>query len=402
MECLRSISLGRLGRRTHDEGETLALHWNGVRWRHVPTPVEGSFSQLFGVSAIASNDVWAVGSFGAASALILHWDGATWTDVPSPALTDGFRTLFSVTAIAADDVWAAGSQGRAGATSRTLVEHWDGQRWRVIPTPNVAGADNYLWDIDAGSAGDIWAVGEEEGDDRLPITEHWDGTGWSILPGPDLGGAWGVLRSVVSISPTDVLAVGYGIDTFFFRSSALVVEWDGTTWETVSAESPGVETTALNAVTEASPTEAWSVLIVLPILNIYRKYYGARVSLFLLGTFYPTMVAAGLVVEVVFDALGLIPFGPRHAKVVEASLQLNYTTVLNVLFLALAAVLVLRFLRTGGLGMLRMMDAPMERAAATGGGPYSCPMHPEVVSDLPGSCPKCGMALRPTRQQPEP
>ena len=143
-------------------------------------------------------------------------------------------------------------------------------------------------------------------------------------------------------------------------------------------------------------------LIVLPILNIYRKYYGARVSLFLLGTFYATMVAAGLVVEVVFDALGLIPSGPRHAKVVEASVQLNYTTVLNVLFLALAAVLVVRFLRTGGLGMLRMMDAPMERAAATGGGPYSCPMHPEVVSDVSGRCPKCGMALRPTRQQPEP
>jgi len=101
-------------------------------------------------------------------------------------------------------------------------------------------------------------------------------------------------------------------------------------------------------------------LIVLPILNIYRKYYGRRVSLFLLGTFYATMVAAGLVVEFLFDALGLIPEGPRQAKVIEASVHLNYTTVLNIIFLALAGLLVARFLRTGGPEMLRMMNGPAD------------------------------------------
>ena len=99
-------------------------------------------------------------------------------------------------------------------------------------------------------------------------------------------------------------------------------------------------------------------LIVLPILNIYRKYYGGRVSLFLLGTFYATMVGAGLIVEFLFEALGLIP-GSRNAKVVEASVRFNYTTALNVAFLALAVVLVLRFLRTGGPDMLRMMSRPV-------------------------------------------
>jgi len=98
-------------------------------------------------------------------------------------------------------------------------------------------------------------------------------------------------------------------------------------------------------------------LIVLPILNIYRKYYGRRMSLFLLGTFYLTMAAAGLAVDLVFEALGLVP-QTRNAKVVEASFTLNYTTVLNLLFLLLAAVLVVRFLRTKGLEMLRMMNAP--------------------------------------------
>jgi uncharacterized membrane protein YraQ (UPF0718 family) len=98
-------------------------------------------------------------------------------------------------------------------------------------------------------------------------------------------------------------------------------------------------------------------LIVLPILNIYRKYYGAKMTLFLLATFYATMAAAGLLIDVLFDALGLIP-SQRAAKVVEASITWNYTTVLNLLFLAVAAVLLVRFLRTGGPQMLRMMDAP--------------------------------------------
>ena len=108
-------------------------------------------------------------------------------------------------------------------------------------------------------------------------------------------------------------------------------------------------------------------LIVLPILNIYRKYYGGKVSLFLLGTFYATMVGAGLAIEFVFDALGLIPGGPRHAKVVEAHVSLNYTFALNVVFLALAAVLVVRFLRTGGPEMLRMMRHPTDHGAGYGG-----------------------------------
>ncbi|HSS08514.1 MAG TPA: permease, partial [Acidimicrobiales bacterium] len=96
-------------------------------------------------------------------------------------------------------------------------------------------------------------------------------------------------------------------------------------------------------------------LIVLPILNIYRKYYGVRMSLFLLATFYAAMVVAGYFVEIVFGALGLIPT-TRQAKVVEASVTLNYDTVLNIIFLVVAAALVWRSLRTGGPAMLKAMS----------------------------------------------
>jgi uncharacterized protein len=98
-------------------------------------------------------------------------------------------------------------------------------------------------------------------------------------------------------------------------------------------------------------------LIVLPILDIYRKYYGLKMTGFLLTTFYTAMAAAALIVEAIFAALGLIPTA-RQAQVVEASISWNYTTWLNIVFLILAALLVWRFLTTGGPEMLRMMNAP--------------------------------------------
>jgi uncharacterized protein len=103
-------------------------------------------------------------------------------------------------------------------------------------------------------------------------------------------------------------------------------------------------------------------LIILPILDIYRKYYGWRMAGFLLATFYATMAAAGLIVEFLFQVLGLTRT-ERNAKVEMANIHWNYTTILNIIFLAIAAVLVWRFIRTGGLPMLRMMNKPLEPPA---------------------------------------
>jgi uncharacterized membrane protein YraQ (UPF0718 family) len=95
-------------------------------------------------------------------------------------------------------------------------------------------------------------------------------------------------------------------------------------------------------------------LLILPILNIYRKYYGRRMALFLLGTFYGAMVTAGYVIEIVFGGLGLIP-DQADAKLPTEGVSWNYTTVLNIIFLIVAAALVIRFFRTGGRAMLAMM-----------------------------------------------
>ncbi len=95
-------------------------------------------------------------------------------------------------------------------------------------------------------------------------------------------------------------------------------------------------------------------LLILPILNIYRKYYGTKMMLTLLGTFYAAMVMAGYIVELLFGAASLIP-SQRNAMVMEAGISWNYTSWLNIAFLVLAAVLGVRFVKTGGLPMLRSM-----------------------------------------------
>ena len=95
-------------------------------------------------------------------------------------------------------------------------------------------------------------------------------------------------------------------------------------------------------------------LIIAPILNIYRKYYGGRMALFILGTFFAAMAAAGYLIELVFGGLGLVP-GRAGAKIPTGGISWDYTTWLNIVFLLLAAVLIARFARTGGGPMLKMM-----------------------------------------------
>ena len=96
-------------------------------------------------------------------------------------------------------------------------------------------------------------------------------------------------------------------------------------------------------------------LVVLPMLDIYRRYYGGRMAAFLLVTMYAAMAGAALIVELAFQALHLVP-SERHARIVGASIAMNYTTVLDLIFLAIAGALLWRFFSTRGLDMLRAMD----------------------------------------------
>ncbi|MEV6609225.1 permease [Kutzneria sp. NPDC051319] len=95
-------------------------------------------------------------------------------------------------------------------------------------------------------------------------------------------------------------------------------------------------------------------LMILPILNIYRKYYGTRMALLVFGAFYAAAVGAGYLVELLFGVTGLTPTD-RATRIVEAGISWNYTTWLNIVFILLGLALVLRFFRSGGRDMLKMM-----------------------------------------------
>jgi uncharacterized membrane protein YraQ (UPF0718 family) len=96
-------------------------------------------------------------------------------------------------------------------------------------------------------------------------------------------------------------------------------------------------------------------LLVLPIINIYRKYYGWKVAGLIVAIFYVAMALAALLIEFLFQLLGLIP-AQRSAQIVETSISFNYTTVLNIIFLAIAGFLLVRFFKTGGPKMLAHME----------------------------------------------
>lgn len=98
-------------------------------------------------------------------------------------------------------------------------------------------------------------------------------------------------------------------------------------------------------------------LVILPILNIYRKYYGAQVSVYLFAVSYAAMVLAGLAIGLVFNLAGGVPSN-RNVTVFATTISWNYDSFLNIGFLLVIMGLGVRFLRTGGVAMLRMMNMP--------------------------------------------
>ena len=102
---------------------------------------------------------------------------------------------------------------------QTLVEHWNGTAWTVVPSPNAVGMGtyaNFLSDVTSISANDIWAVGytySSPSPGGQTLIEHWDGISWSIVPGPNLGTSPSELFGVAAVSANDVWAAGDYINT---------------------------------------------------------------------------------------------------------------------------------------------------------------------------------------------
>jgi hypothetical protein len=235
--------------------KTLIEHWDGARWKLVPSPNVGSnANQLYGAAAIAPDDVWAVGLGNSTDidhgvSVAEHWDGTAWTVVRVPKVGTGANALYAVTAVGADDVWAVGDAEGQGA----IVLHYDGSAWSVVPNAVPPGSDSELAALAAASSDDIWAVGGMNG---KTLTEHWDGTAWTVVPSPNGPKPTSVL-SGVAIDSTGAWAVGASYDDVTVQYRTLTERWDGSSWKLVPSPSPD-SISALEGVA-TGPGGAWAV-----------------------------------------------------------------------------------------------------------------------------------------------
>lgn len=272
---------------------------------------------LAALAAISPTDVWAVGKLTKGNSdpqvttLTEHWNGTRWAVVPAPDVASSIQPgqpgdlLAGVSAASNRDVWAVGASARAQRTDsgnivdidRTLAEHWDGQRWSVIPSADDESTDDILVAVSARSSSDVWAVGTANHtlDWSLgfvtPLVEHWDGARWSVVhaptPGLDPANSAAVaavvagfhggqpkdyddasFSAVHAIAPDDVWAVGV-INRHTSDSAAptqtFTEHWNGTRWSVVNAPDVHVSELrhgaddSLNAVTATRGNDVWAV-----------------------------------------------------------------------------------------------------------------------------------------------
>lgn len=249
--------------------QTLIEHWDGVQWRIVPSPNPPStYSEveLDSVFALAADDIWAVG-YGDNPAglvsplditLIEHWNGANWSIVPSPSPDQDENQLHAIAGAASNDLWAVGGRGDGDTCCpyESLIEHWDGTSWSVAPNPGLTA----LQGVTAVAVNDVWAVGTPAagGGD---IIEHWDGTAWTGISAPiknDAGGGI-YLRAVTAVSATDIWAVGDQENPGIGEGGtdySVTEHWDGTAWTVVGL---ALQNSTLGGVAATGPSNAWAV-----------------------------------------------------------------------------------------------------------------------------------------------
>jgi hypothetical protein len=213
-------------------------------WQAVPAPnLSTNDNNLAAVSAASANDVWAVGNYYTQSNpnvfrnLAEHWDGTQWTAMAPPNVGDQENTLFSVSALPDGHAWAVGYYADQTFRIRTLAEYWDGSSWTVVPTVNPQRARDVFFSVKALSADDVWAVGGQQDTPNGPfhtLIEHFDGTQWSVVPSRDPGPNGNELFGVGAAGPSDVWAVGQQQGKHF-PSLALLERWDGSAWTVATA-----------------------------------------------------------------------------------------------------------------------------------------------------------------------
>ena len=206
-------------------------HWNGTSWAQVTYPLPtntGYPNTLNAISADGPNDVWITGSYMIQvsqtnlryETFSLHWNGSTWSDVSMPKVSGSDNLLAyefsSMQAISPTNVWAVGGSGDnvigiGGSPSSTLIEHWNGKAWSIVPSPSP-GTNDALTGVTESGTNNLWAVGYDTPSGQAQaqtLTLNYNGTAWTTVASPNQGSP-SVLTSVSTTPGAAIVwAVGY-------------------------------------------------------------------------------------------------------------------------------------------------------------------------------------------------
>jgi hypothetical protein len=236
--------------------------WDGSTWSSEPVPDLPSRNRsLRAVDAVATDDVWAVGSSSdAGRAMIVRWNGLEWRNAPGPRFANG-ADLRGVVETGPDRAWAVGSAGGHG-----LVLRWNGIRWHRVLLPFSPRRSPSFSAVTAVSRHDVWAVGTilEPGSDPAlgitnPVAMHWDGSSWSQVRLPHAGGFPESLASVTARASDDVWAVGTTADENAPTNPGLIYHWNGIRWSQVPYPFVGTGQNNLEGVSAPAAHAAWIV-----------------------------------------------------------------------------------------------------------------------------------------------
>jgi hypothetical protein len=255
------------------QGQSLTEHWNGTSWAIVSSPNSAgpyATGYLYGVACNSATDCWAAGASQTPNGdrtLLEHWNGVSWSVVPSPdaAAPDNYSSLAAITCNSSSNCWAVGSSSETDQTEagHTLALHWDGSAWSVVASPNsVSGVYNYLTAVTCNVASDCWAVGKYAvaGNTDEQMTQHWDGSAWTVVPSAPTNAFSSWLTSVNCVSATNCFAVGSQQQSNGSVVQTLIEQWNGVSWTAVtSGDMSFVDANYLYAVTCVPEAYCWTL-----------------------------------------------------------------------------------------------------------------------------------------------
>jgi len=229
-------AVGQTGGVFSQRPKTLILRWNGEVWRRVPSPNAATPGSWLGaVAATSARSAWAVGcacNGPVLKTLIERWNGTRWRIVPSPSPGTSDSVLYGMAVTSARTAWAVGCTHCTSVKPATLILRWNGTTWKRVPSPNPAGGGT-LASVAVVSARNAWAAGYTAGPNqhrRKTVIEHWNGTSWTLVPGPVPAGS-AYLFGIAAASARSAWAVGLTGGLLSAQPKTLALHWNGSTWK---------------------------------------------------------------------------------------------------------------------------------------------------------------------------